>query len=260
MAIRSAARRIDTFSAVTPLWRYRWLRVLLIAVPGITAAAGILTAMESNLALVVALNTAAGVIISSVLFIAVSIFARRVADERLELTRATEQEIWRARAVRFSIHHDDTGLYADWYFRLRVQEELERSKRYSVHFSLLVLRPLGLHVDAELMSAAGWFAEHIQRHLRRSDLPALLQDGSLAIIMPNTSRRAATLVQQRVTNELAPIEPQSGLACYPGDGEEITGLLDCALHRSLEHPSNDSPPSAKRAASTPRRRAARTAG
>ena len=245
---------------MSPLWRYRWLRVFLIAAPGITAAAGILTSMESNLALVVALNTAAGVIISSALFVAVSIFARRVADERLELTRATGQEIWRARAVRFSIHHDSTGLYTDWYFRLRLQEELERAKRYSVRFALLVLRPIGLHVDAELTSAAGWFAEHIQRHLRRSDLPALLQDGSLAVIMPNTGRRAAATVQQRVTSELAAIEPQSGLACYPDDGEEVTALLDCALHRSLEHTPNQSAPGAKRAAVTPRRRAARAAG
>lgn len=234
--MRPTSGRNDALSAVSPLWRYRWLRVLLVAAPGITAAVGVLTAIEANLAFVVALNLAAGVIISSVLFVAVSVVARRVGDERIDLTRATEQEIWRARAMRFSIHHDNSGLYADWYFRLRLQEELERSKRYGVHFAVMLVKPIGLHADAEFVSAAGWFAEHLQRHLRRSDLPALLQDGHLAIIMPNTGHRAAATVQQRVAGELAPVEPQSGVACYPDDAEEITELLAAAVQRCHDEP------------------------
>ena len=264
MAISSAPRRSDTLSAVSPLWRYRWLRVLLIASPGITAAAGILTAMESNLAFVVPLNLAAGVIISSVLFVAVSIVARRVADERLDLTRTTEQEIWRARAMRFSIHNESNGLYADWYFRLRLQEELERSKRYGVRFALLLVKPIGVHADAELTSAAGWFADHIQRHLRRSDLPALLQDGSLGIIMPNTGRRAAATVQQRVASELAPVQPQSGVACYPYDAAEIPELLAVAMRRCQGEPSGTSPedadPAAQGASTRTRRRRVSSTG
>jgi len=231
MTISRGPTEHGALSAVSPLWRYRWLRVLLLASPGLTAAAGVLTAMESNLAFVVALNLAAGVIISSVLFVAVSMAARRVTDERLELARATGQEIWRARAMRFSIHHDGSGLYSDSYFRLRLQEEIERSKRYSVRFSLMLVKPIGLHADAELTSAAGWFAEHLQRHLSRSDLAALLQDGSLAIIMPSTGRRAAATVQERVAGELAPVEPRSGVACYPDDAQDIPELLAAAFKR-----------------------------
>ncbi len=222
----------DTISALSPLLRHRTLRMALVGAPGVTAAVGILTATESNLGLVVILNLAAGIIISSALFIAVSTVARRVADERVQLTQATEQEVWRARAQRFSIHNGDTGLYADWYFRLRLQEELERSKRYELHFAMLLVKPMGLHQDTELGTATGWFGEHIQRHLRRSDLPALLQDGSLGVVMPNTGRRAAREVQRRITAELASLDPKSGLACFPDDGADVTELTTAACQNT----------------------------
>lgn len=222
----------DTISALSPLLRYRALRMALVGAPGVTAAVGILTATESNLGLVVILNLAAGIIISSALFIAISTVARRVADERVQLAQVTEQEVWRARAQRFSIHNDDTGLYADWYFRLRLQEELERSKRYQLHFAMLLVKPMGLHQDTELGTATAWFGEHIHRHLRRSDLPALLQDGSLGVVMPNTGRRAAREVQGRINAELASLDPKSGLACFPDDGADVTELTTVACQNA----------------------------
>jgi GGDEF domain-containing protein len=260
MSIHRGSGRNDALSAVSPLWRYRWLRVLLVAAPGITAAVGVLTAMEANLGFVVALNLAAGVIVSSLLFVAVSIVARRVTDERLELTRATEQEIWRARATRFSIRDDNSGLYADWYFRLRLQEEVERAKRYGVRFALMIVKPIGLHTDTELLSPGSWFAEHLQRHLRRSDLPALLQDGSLGIIMPNTGHRAAATVQQRIAGELAKVEPHSGVACYPDDANTIALLLEVATKRCQEAPPGGrNGASAEEKPAAPKRRRKRAA-
>jgi GGDEF domain-containing protein len=216
---------------MTPLLQHRWLRVLLVAAPGLMAAVAILTATESSLGWVVALNLASAIIISSALFIAVSLAARRVADERVQLTQMTEQEIWRARAQRFSIHNDANGLYADWYFRLRLQEELERSQRYGLRFAVMIVKPIGVHQDVELETASVWFGEHIRRHLRRSDLPALLQDGSLGVIMPSTTPRAARDVQRRVAAELAPVEPQAGVGCFPEDGTEAPRLIAIATER-----------------------------
>ena len=81
------AHRIDPLSAIVPLLRYRALRVLLVAAPGVTAAVAILTATESNLAFVFVLNVAVGVIISSTVFLAVSLAAREVGNERMNLAR-----------------------------------------------------------------------------------------------------------------------------------------------------------------------------
>lgn len=228
----------ETLSAVSPLLRHRPLRVLLIAAPGIMATVAILTATESNLALAAVLNVAAGVVISSILFLAVAMVAHQVADERVDLAQATEQTIWRSRAERFSVYNDESGLYTDWYFRLRLREEIERSRRYGLHFAVLLVKPSGLHQEAEVQAASAWFGERIRRHLRRSDLPAFLQDGSLGVLMPNTGRRAAVALRHRVVKELAPVEPRAGLACFPTDGEAVSGLLKAAAHATAEEPED----------------------
>ncbi len=216
-------------AAIAPLLRQRALRVLLIAAPGLTAAVAILTATESSLALLIALNAAAGVIISSVLFIAVSLAAHRVAEERVGLVRAAEQGYWRARIDLVSIQHEDSGLYTDWYFRLRVQDEVERCRRHDLHFSVLVIKPLAVHQQIEMQSATAWFGERIRHQIRRADLAALLHDGTLAVGMPNTGRRAATTVRRRIAKELAAADPSLGLACYPEDGDNPDALLDAAV-------------------------------
>lgn len=219
----------ETLSSIIPALRHRMLRVLLIAAPGITAAVAILTSAESNLALVVVLNLAAGIIISSTIFIAVSVVSRRTADARVDLAHAADEGVWRARAQRFSIHNDETGLYADWYFRLRLQEEVERSSRYDLSFTLLLVKPVGQRIGAESPVASSWFGDKIRRNLRKSDLPALLSDGSLGVIMSNSARRAAQTVRRRIAKELEEMNPRIGLACFPDDGEDPETILRAAV-------------------------------
>lgn len=212
----------ETLSSLIPALRHRMLRVLLIAAPGITAAVAILTSTESNLALVVVLNLAAGVIISSTIFIAVSVVSRQTADARVDLAHVADEGVWRARAQRFAIHSDETGLYADWYFRLRLQEEVERSRRYDLRFAVLLVKPLGLGTEPQM--ASSWFGDNIRRYLRKSDLPALLQDGSLGVIMSNSARRAAQTVRGRIAKELKKMDPRISLICFPDDGQDIDSI------------------------------------
>ena len=219
----------ETLSSIIPALRHRMLRVLLIAAPGITAAVAILTSAESNLALVVVLNLAAGIIISSTIFIAVSVVSRRTADARVDLAHAADEGVWRARAQRFSIHNDETGLYADWYFRLRLQEEVERSRRYDLRFTVLLVKPVGQRIGAESPVASSWIGDKIRRNLRKSDLPALLSDGSLGVIMSNSARRAAQTVRRRIAKELEEMNPRIGLACFPDDGEDPETILRAAV-------------------------------
>ncbi len=219
-------QRIDTLSAIVPLLRYRALRVLLIAAPGITAAVAILTATESNLALVYVLNVAVGVIISSTVFLAVSLAAREVGNERMNLARATEEGQWRARARLISISNDETGLYADWYFHLRLQEEIDRAARYDTHFAVLVVTPLELHQEFEMEAASVSYGNAIRTHLRSSDMPALLRDGRLAVLLPHTSRQ--TLLKRRLIKVLKSTNARVGIACFPDDGEDAAGLLSAA--------------------------------
>ena len=220
------AQRIDPLSAIVPLLRYRALWVLLVAAPGITAAVALVTATESNLALVFVLNVATGVVIFSTVFVAVSLAAREVGNERMNLARATEEGQWRARAQLISISNDETGLYADWYFRLRLQEEIDRAARYDTQFAVLIVTHLELHQDFEMEAASGSFGDAIRTHLRSSDLAALLRDGRLAVLLPHTSRQP--LLKSRLIKVLKSTNARVGLAFFPGDGTDAAGLLSAA--------------------------------
>ncbi len=219
-------------SAIYPLLQHRLLRVLLIAAPGLTAAVAILTALQTNLLMTVILNAATGIIISSILFIAVGLVAGRHADERVGLAQAAGNGFWQARSQRLSIY-DETGLYSDWYFRMRLQEEIERSQRHELGFSVLVIKQEGLHPDNELPGANSWFGDHVRRHLRRSDLLALMQNGSLAVLLGMTGKRAANTVLRRVAAEMTQAEAIVGLASFPEDGDAPTSLLAAASDHAL---------------------------
>ena len=181
--------RRDAVSALAPLVRHQALRVLLIAAPGVMAVVGTLTAQQSNLAVVAAVNALAGIAVSSAVFIGVSLVARRYADERVELAQVAREGFWRARFQLHAIHHEGTDLYTDWYLRLRLEEEVERSKRYGTPFSIALIRALGLHQEQDASLATEALRDQVRSQLRRSDLLAYLKDGSLALLMPNTRRR-----------------------------------------------------------------------
>jgi hypothetical protein len=224
----------ETLSALSPLLRFRTLRILLLAAPGITAGVAILTAGESNLGLVIALNAAAGIVISSALFLSISLAARQVTDEQVSLVRSAGEGFWRARTEIQAVHNGD-GLYTHWYLRLRLQEEVERSRRYEEHFAVLAVKMMGLHQENEL-TAGAWFSERVQRHLRRLDLAALLPDGTLIVLLPKTAARGVATARKRLAKELAALEPRIGYVCYPEDGKEANELLNGAVRAALEPP------------------------
>jgi GGDEF domain-containing protein len=214
-------------AATGPLLRHRWLRVLLIAAPGLMAAVAILVSMERNLAYSAALNGAAGVMVSSAIFIAVSVAARRVADDRVTLAQVTLEGQWRARAQLSSIDDEDTGMYTEWYFRLRLEEEIDRARRYGMPLSVLVTTSLGLVQHDGELAATDLNIRAIRRQLRKSDVPALLRDGNLAAILPHTP--AAPALEARLKKALASRRVQIGVASYPTDGDTPETLVGAAM-------------------------------
>lgn len=220
--------QIDASSAVSLLLRHRLLRLVLLAAPAVTATVAMLTAVEPNLTLRMTLNVAVGVVISSVLFLAISIVSRQPADDRFGLMQAAHLGPWNARwAHLLSIRHHQSGLYSYWYFRLRLQEELERSQRYSLNLAVLLVKSPG-HIRNGARPDSEWFGNDIHRYLRRSDLPALLRDGSLGIVLPHTAAKAAETLRRRLANSPDSLNAAIGLACYPADGQDVSELLAAA--------------------------------
>jgi hypothetical protein len=109
----------------------------------------------------------------------------------------------------------DTGLLADWYFRLRVEEEVSRAQRYGQKFTMLRMsQPDGAATREGNMAA--------RKCLRAIDLAGNIGELT-AIILPNTERAAATAVIDRL-QELAPKATIDASEC-PTDGTTLSALL-----------------------------------
>jgi len=205
------------------------VRVFLVATPGAVVAITTMTvATGLNFATAIILNMAVAAMVSSVLFLAVQRFARQLANDWTDQALAAASGSSRQRTQLLSIYDDEVGLYADWYFRLRIKEEIARALRYGGQVAVLLVASVPFAPAGEEPAAHDERAEQISGHLRRSDLPALLRDGCLGIIMPNTTRRSASTVRRRIVAALTPREAASGLACFPEDGEDVSALLAAA--------------------------------
>ena len=89
-------------------------------------------------------------------------------------------------------------------------------------------KPFAVHQEVDFASAKAWFGDHIRRHPRRVDLPALLQDGAIAILMTSTKLESSRSVERRVRKDLAQIDPRTGIACFPADGESVDDIMAAA--------------------------------
>ena len=219
--------RSETAAIIMPLLQDRLVQLLLVVAPAVTTLVAIFTSAGSVSLLAIVLNLAAGAIISVALVIALSIVARHVADERVSLAQATGEGLWRARANLLSIHDEESGLYVDWFLRLRIDEEIGRAKRYDHTFAVLRLRTEGGREAARDVTK-DWLSDKIRSVLRQADLAALLKDGSVGIMLPNTKRSGAEKVQRRLAEALAPVGAQVGIACFAEDGEDPAQLLSAA--------------------------------
>ncbi len=216
--------RGETIAIIFSLLRDRMVQLLLVAAPAVTTFVAILTASEPDPVIAISLNVAAGIIIVLALAIALSIVARQVADARVSLAQATGEGLWRARAQLLSIHDDDSGLYVDWYLRLRIQEEIERSQRYDQHFAVIRIMASELRTAGE-QAESNWLSDEFRNELRQSDIAALLKDGSVGIMLPSTDRSGAEPVKSKLAAVLASVNAKVGLACFPDDGEDAVALL-----------------------------------
>ncbi len=109
----------------------------------------------------------------------------------------------------------DTLLHADWYFRLRIDEEIARSNRYGQPFTLI---DISSH-SADALEAV--------RTLTRESLRDVDFAGDLgqkvAVCLPNTSRSGAWTVVARLTEVVKGVDIR--LSEFPIDGVTSAALL-----------------------------------
>jgi len=123
----------------------------------------------------------------------------------------------------------NTGLHVGWYFWLRVLDEANRSARYGTPFALLLLEPVvAAGSPAKLFDEA---AGRVARSIRGTDLAGLAGERRIGIVLPHQDATAAEAARRRIADRLRASPPggvrwESRLLCYPGDGAEISHLVN----------------------------------
>ena len=117
-------------------------------------------------------------------------------------------------------------------FEQRLEEELDRARRYRQEAGLLVVRPRRVDAEEPLKSPV---AEALRSQLRTTDLLGLLEDGRLAALLVHTGPEAIDAVADRVEERLRPLRTTShedcaavGRAAFPSGGETAAALVSAA--------------------------------
>jgi GGDEF domain-containing protein len=108
----------------------------------------------------------------------------------------------------------DTGLHANWYFRLRVEEEIVRATRYGQPLTLLCLTGSPAALRTPRLALKRW--------LRQVDFAGDLGD-VIAVVLPNTSRDGAAILAERIAAHVPEIDIR--VAEHPADGTTLAQLL-----------------------------------
>ena len=146
--------------------------------------------------------------------------ARRRRDDRHEGLRRL-----REMGERLAIYDRETGLFAYWYFTLRLEEEVARCARYGQTFSLLLLEARTGRWSPEDESA---LFRHMSESVRNCDLVAHLGNLRFIVLLANTDATGAMVVKEHLAANERLGDLTVGLACFPADGESCEALLTAA--------------------------------
>jgi hypothetical protein len=169
--------------------------------------------------------------------------SRRIAGVgRLELVWRTDaaERIGSqlSRKGRPSIYDPASNWYEPWYFRLRLEEEILRSRRYSLEMAVLALTfaEVGGPLSPRRMELKSELRRIAQTSLRQTDLPGVLDGERFALCLPSTDREGAHVVAERLAVGLTPYSARLGLAIWPADGVDADDLLNLAFGHAAYHP------------------------
>jgi GGDEF domain-containing protein len=123
----------------------------------------------------------------------------------------------------------DTGA-----FEARIQDEIERARRFNLQAGLLVIDTVETSRDRHALALQPMI-EALRSQLRASDLIGRLKDGNLAALLVQTDSRGVAVVAGRVEARLAQMAAEErlpetvlGRAAYPTAGETAAALVAAA--------------------------------
>ena len=168
--------------------------------------ASLLLSRQANSAVVAAVIAFGLSSVGAMLVVVLYRMARRdVAVER-NLGRLSDY------GERLSIYDKESGLYADWYFGLRLDKEIARSRRYRQPFALLLIE----NNDGNLGEAVKQLVfRALDDTLRDTDIVAHLTDKRFAVLLTNTDARGALVATARIEKGSLPAPSTSAWRSIP---------------------------------------------
>ena len=129
----------------------------------------------------------------------------------------------------------ETELYVPWYLHMRLAEEVQRAVRHERPLTIIVCVPQELP-GQKGTQAVETISPQFARLLRGGDIVGRIEDGIIAVGLPETPESGARVLAQRLRTELvlraAHVSRRNwlvGWAVCPEDGENIEALLEFAL-------------------------------
>ena len=146
-------------------------------------------------------------------------------SDRERASRDDELGSIRDQGKRLAIYDRGTGLYAYWYFNLRLQEEITRSGRYGQPFALLLVEAARGRLDRDEEGRLFWSMVTL---FRESDLVAHLGNLRFVVLLLGTDAEGAQVVRKRLLKNRSLRGVSIGLASYPEGAANVRTLLVAA--------------------------------
>jgi len=133
-----------------------------------------------------------------------------------------------------SIYDLETGFCAEWYFFVRVDEEVTRTKRSGESFGLLLVEPrrkLGKRVKTRLLLG-------LERAFRTADLVGRLGDLSFGVLLIDSDEEGTNAARDRLVQLVGRSNIRVGLTVHP-DGDTDWRTLVANMGQDSPYPQAD---------------------
>ncbi len=168
---------------------------------------------------------------------------------------AIENAKYLQRVQELTIRDDLTSLYNSRYLYLMLESEMERSKRYGLHFAMIFLDldhfklvndKYGHIIGSKVLKET---AEVIRLELRKPDIPIRYGGDEFVALLPETDKKGAFKVTSRIRESLnnhvflkeegfsIRLTASFGIASFPEDTDntlDLVRLSDGAMYRIKE--------------------------
>jgi GGDEF domain-containing protein len=159
------------------------------------------------------------------------------ADASLAEAGAAVIEVWLAGALQGLVHagHALSSTPGVQGFEVRIQEEIERARRFKLEAGLLVVHTPDMSRERHVLALSP-VVDALRSQLRASDLVGRLSSGDVAALLVHTNGRGATAVASRVQQRLLQLgadlggpAARIGTAAYPQAGDSAAALVTAAM-------------------------------